>query len=88
MFLIQFQPPGAYDVLVCTIGRKTMEKERMLLVRELWSAGIKAEILHATLEVFISIYIHIILMFQYLENFLHLLFSENSGFQWLYCLFY
>ncbi|KAL4238496.1 Eukaryotic translation initiation factor 2 alpha kinase 4 [Mactra antiquata] len=46
----EFQPPGAYDVLVCTIGHKAMEKERMLLVRELWSAGIKAEILLKTLE--------------------------------------
>lgn len=47
----QFQPPSACDVLVCTIGHKPMEKERMNLVRELWSAGLKADILHETLEV-------------------------------------
>ncbi|XP_045185726.2 eIF-2-alpha kinase GCN2-like [Mercenaria mercenaria] len=46
----EFQPPSAYDVLVCTIGHKPMEKERMNLVRELWSAGLKTEILHDTLE--------------------------------------
>ena len=51
-FLIaQFQPPSAYDVLVCTIGRRPMLKERMALVRDMWRAGLRAEILHETLEV-------------------------------------
>ncbi|XP_052767751.1 eIF-2-alpha kinase GCN2-like isoform X2 [Mya arenaria] len=45
-----FQPPSAYDVLVCTIGHQPMLKERMALVRDMWRAGLKAEILHETLE--------------------------------------
>ncbi|WAR18478.1 E2AK4-like protein [Mya arenaria] len=46
-----FQPPSAYDVLVCTIGHQPMLKERMALVRDMWRAGLKAEILHETLEI-------------------------------------
>ena len=35
---------------MCTIGHKPMLKERMALVRDLWTAGLKAEILLETLE--------------------------------------
>ena len=48
--MFQFTPPSAYDILVCTIGRKPMLKDRMALVRDLWSAGLRAEILLETLE--------------------------------------
>ncbi|KAK3093827.1 hypothetical protein FSP39_020697, partial [Pinctada imbricata] len=39
-----------YDVLVCTIGHKPMLKERMCIIRELWNAGIRAEIQHETMQ--------------------------------------
>ncbi|CAH1791711.1 unnamed protein product [Owenia fusiformis] len=36
---------GAYDILVCTLGHKSMIKEKLSVVRDLWAAGLKANIL-------------------------------------------
>ncbi|XP_069116071.1 eIF-2-alpha kinase GCN2-like [Argopecten irradians] len=46
----EFHPPGPYDILVCTIGYNPMLKERMGVVRDLWGAGLKADILLDTLQ--------------------------------------
>lgn len=35
---------SSYDILVCTIGHKPMLKERMLILRDLWVAGLRADI--------------------------------------------
>ncbi|XP_061166164.1 eIF-2-alpha kinase GCN2-like [Saccostrea echinata] len=41
----EMNPPSAYDILVCTtFGHKPMLKERMTIVRDLWAAGLRAEI--------------------------------------------
>ncbi|KAL3874664.1 hypothetical protein ACJMK2_037645 [Sinanodonta woodiana] len=45
-----FPTPSPYDILVCTIGRKPLLKDRMKLVKELWNAGLRAEHLLETLE--------------------------------------
>ncbi|KAL5008543.1 hypothetical protein ScPMuIL_014124 [Solemya velum] len=44
------RPQGAYDILVCTIGHKPMLKERLRIVKNLWAAGLKVDILHDTLQ--------------------------------------
>ncbi|XP_060076346.1 eIF-2-alpha kinase GCN2-like [Ylistrum balloti] len=46
----EFHPPGPFDVLVCTIGYNPMLKERMGVVRDLWGAGLRADILLDTLQ--------------------------------------
>ncbi|OWF52320.1 Eukaryotic translation initiation factor 2-alpha kinase 4 [Mizuhopecten yessoensis] len=46
----EFHPPGPYDILVCTIGYNPMLKERMGVVKDLWAAGLRADILLDTLQ--------------------------------------
>jgi len=41
-----FVPPTATDVLVCTLGQRTLLKEKLALVKDLWSAGLSADIAH------------------------------------------
>nr|CAD7397393.1 unnamed protein product [Timema cristinae] len=40
-------PFGALDVVVCSLGRSPMVREKCTLIRELWAAGIRATILDA-----------------------------------------
>ncbi|XP_064601948.1 eIF-2-alpha kinase GCN2-like [Liolophura sinensis] len=49
--MIEYQEPqSASDILVCTIGHKAMLKERLNVVRDLWSAGLRAEVLYEALQ--------------------------------------
>eukprot|EP00058_Branchiostoma_floridae_P027964 XP_002613455.1 hypothetical protein BRAFLDRAFT_71943 [Branchiostoma floridae] len=44
------QVPSTCDILVCTIGRSSLLKERMRVVRDLWAAGLRAEILYDSMQ--------------------------------------
>ncbi len=39
------------DVLVCSLGHKTMIKEKLHVLRDLWAAGIKADLIHDATKV-------------------------------------
>ena len=41
-----FVPPTATDVLVCTLGQRTLLREKLALVKDLWSGGLSADIAH------------------------------------------
>ena len=36
----------AVDVMVCSVGHKNMAREKLSLARELWAAGMSADIMH------------------------------------------
>ena len=44
--------------MVCTVGHKMMTKERLALGRELWAAGIRAEVLFDPTEVSRKIFVN------------------------------
>lgn len=43
-----FVPPTTTDVLVCTLGHRMFLKEKLSLVKDLWSVGLCADIAHDT----------------------------------------
>lgn len=48
---LQLNSLSSYDILVCTIGHKPMLKERMLILRDLWVAGLRADIYLEAMQV-------------------------------------
>ena len=42
---------STYDVLVCSLGYKPMIKEKLSIVKDLWSAGVKADVMYDTSQV-------------------------------------
>lgn len=48
---LQLNSLSSYDILVCTIGHKPMLKERMLILRDLWIAGLRADIYLEAMQV-------------------------------------
>ena len=49
------------DVLVCPLGGKSMAKEKLLisLTKDLWNAGLRADILHQQIQVPCSVAQHV-----------------------------
>ena len=41
-----FVPPTTVDILVSTLGHRMLLKEKLALVKDLWSAGLRADIAH------------------------------------------
>ena len=39
------------DVLVCSLGHKPMMKEKLHVLRDLWAAGLKADLIHDSTKV-------------------------------------
>lgn len=51
----QLTSTSSYDILVCTtIGHKPMLKERMAVLRDLWAAGLRAEIYLESMQVLVT----------------------------------
>ncbi|KAJ8309415.1 hypothetical protein KUTeg_014289 [Tegillarca granosa] len=46
----EYHPSSPYDILVCTIGHKSMFKEVISVLHDLWKAGLRADILLETLQ--------------------------------------
>ncbi|XP_063427677.1 eIF-2-alpha kinase GCN2-like [Mytilus trossulus] len=46
----EYQPSTRCDILVCAIGHKPMLKDRMTIIKDLWAAGLKAELLLETIQ--------------------------------------
>ena len=56
----QYQCSSRCDVLVCAIGHKPLLKDRMTIIKDLWAAGLKAELLLDIIQVFYIAIIHIL----------------------------
>lgn len=46
----EYQCSSRCDVLVCAIGHKPLLKDRMTIIKDLWAAGLKAELLLDTIQ--------------------------------------
>ena len=38
--------PKTYDIAVCSLGQKTSVKDKLAIAKELWAAGLSAEVIH------------------------------------------
>lgn len=55
-FFFQYSPRSRCDILVCAIGHKPMLKDRLTIIKNLWTAGLKAELLQETIQVLTFFY--------------------------------
>ncbi|XP_055957482.1 eIF-2-alpha kinase GCN2-like isoform X1 [Patella vulgata] len=42
--------PCSHDIVVCSVGHNPMWKERLNIVKDLWSAGLRAEVLYDSIQ--------------------------------------
>ncbi|ESO93561.1 hypothetical protein LOTGIDRAFT_119057 [Lottia gigantea] len=42
--------PSSHDIVVCSVGHKTLLKERLRVVKELWAAGLRAEVFYDSVQ--------------------------------------